>query len=66
VKLIPPTGYPAPFKRGKRSREIPTPFGADVELLQGGQRIARLRVVANCKGLGQSSRCRFRKISTKR
>jgi hypothetical protein len=66
VKLIPPTGYPPPYRRGQAQREIPTPFGADVELLQGGRRIGRLRVVARCDGLGQSSRCRFRKISTKR
>jgi hypothetical protein len=65
VKLIPPTGYPAPFRRGKPSREIPTPFGADIELLQGGRPIGRLRVAAKCAGLGQSSRCRFRKVSTK-
>lgn len=66
VSLIPPTGYPPPFRRGRRNAEIPTPFGADVELLQGGRRISRLRVVARCDGLGQSSRCRFRKISTRR
>ncbi len=65
VKLLPPTGYPPPFRHGPQQREIPTPFGADVELLQGGRRFGRLRVVAKCDGEGQSSRCRFRKISTR-
>lgn len=63
VRLLPPTGYPA-SRRSHRVRN--PPFGADIELLQAGRRLARLRVVGRCIGSGQSSRCRFRRISTKR
>ncbi len=64
VRLISPYDYPV--LRGRREVIRKAPFGADVELLQSGRRIARLRIVARCFTGGQSSRCRFRKISTKR
>jgi hypothetical protein len=66
VKLVSPNGYPPPYRRGPQQALRKTPYGADIELFQSGRRIARLRVVANCLGGGQSARCRFRKISTKR
>ena len=65
VKLESPDGYPPPFRRGRAQRDRKTPFGADIELIQSGRRIARLRIVASCLGGGQSSKCRFRKLSTK-
>ena len=66
VRLVASDGYPPPFRRGPAQRNVLTPFGADIEVLQSGKRIARLRVVALCNGYGQSAKCRFRKISTKR
>lgn len=67
VRLESPNGYPPPFRRGKADqRNIKTPYGADIEVFQSGRRIARLRIVALCNGYGQSAKCRFRKISTKR
>ena len=66
VRLVSPNGYPPPYRRGPQQALRKTPFGADIELFQSGRRIARLRVVASCLGGGQSARCRFRKISTKR
>ncbi len=66
VRLVSPNGYPPPYRRGPQQRNVQTPFGADIEVLQSGRRIARLRVVARCDGGGQSAYCRFRKISTKR
>ena len=66
VQLVSPNGYPPPYRRGPQQALRKTPFGADIELFQSGRRIARLRVVASCLGGGQSARCKFRKISTKR
>ena len=66
VQLVSPNGYPPPYRRGPQQALRKTPFGADIELLQSGRRIARLRIVASCLGGGQSARCKFRKISTKR
>jgi hypothetical protein len=66
VRLVSPDGYPPPYRPGPQQRNRKTPYGADIQVLQGGRRIARLRVVANCNGYGQSAKCRFRKISTKR
>jgi hypothetical protein len=66
VKLVSPNGYPPPYRRGPQQRNVKTPYGADIELFQSGRRIARLRVVARCDGGGQSARCKFRKISTRR
>ena len=66
VRLESPSGYPPPYRPGPQQRNRKTPFGADIELLQSGRRIARLRVVARCDGGGQSAKCKFRKISTKR
>jgi hypothetical protein len=43
----------------------PTPWGVDVEVLQSGHRIARLRAAARCDSFGQSSTCRFKTVSTK-
>jgi hypothetical protein len=63
VRLRASDGYPV--RRGRRERFVTPPFGADIEVLQSGRRIARLRVVARCKGNGQSDYCKFRKISTK-
>ena len=66
VKLESPSGYPPPYRPGPQQRNRKTPFGADIELFQSGRRIARLRIVASCNGGGQSSYCKFRKLSTKR
>ena len=66
VKLESASGYPPPYRPGPQQRNRKTPFGADIELFQSGRRIARLRVIANCDGGGQSSYCKFRKLSTKR
>lgn len=50
-------------------RRIARPYGVDVELLQGGRRIARLRVAGRCDGFaGLSSaliRCPEPKLSRK-
>jgi hypothetical protein len=59
-----PTGYPYTVGHGEGFRH--TPWGADVEVLQSGTRLARLRVAARCDSGGQSSRCRFKKIDTRR
>ena len=64
IRLRALDGYPVRI-RGGRERFVTPPFGADIEVLQSGRRIARLRVVARCRGNGQSDYCRFRKISTK-
>jgi hypothetical protein len=66
VKLESPNGYPPPYRPGPQQRNRKTPFGADIELLQSGRRIARLRVIVNCDGGGQSAKCKFRKLSFKR
>lgn len=66
VKLVSPNGYPPPYRRGPQQALRKSPFGADIELFQSGRRIARLRVVASCLGGGQSARCKFRRISTRR
>jgi hypothetical protein len=57
-----PTGYGV-LRRGRYSFK-PTPFGLDLEVLQSGRRVARLRTIARCDSGGQASRCRFRKIDT--
>ena len=64
VNVISPTGVY--FSRGSDEAFRPTPFGVDVQVLQSGRRIARLRVAARCDSSGQSSRCRFKTVSTKR
>jgi hypothetical protein len=64
VTVITPTGLHF-FARGEE-RFKPTPWGVDVEVLQSGRRVARLRAAARCDSFGQSSRCRFKKIDTKR
>jgi hypothetical protein len=63
VLVEPPTGYPYVVGHGERFRH--TPFGVDVDVLQSGRRLARLRVAGRCDSGGQSSRCRFAKVSTK-
>jgi hypothetical protein len=63
ITVLGPTGLHF-FARGEE-RFKPTPWGVDVTVLQSGHRIARLRVAARCDSFGQSSRCRFKKISTK-
>jgi hypothetical protein len=51
---------------GGRFRFQPTPFGLDVEVLQSDRRVARLRVAARCDlQRGLSSRCRFKRVSTR-
>jgi hypothetical protein len=50
---------------GRHERSKPTPFGVDVEVLQSGQRIARVRIAARCDSYRQSSRCRFKRIDTR-
>lgn len=64
VTVTAPTGLHF-FARGNE-RFKPTPYGVDVEVLQSGHRVARLRVAARCDSFGQSSTCRFKTISTKR
>ena len=57
-----PTGY---FSRNAlNNRIIPTPFGVDVEVLQSGRRIARLRAAGRCDSCGQAANCRFKKVRT--
>ena len=56
-----PTSYP----RGGRGRIIPTPWGVDVEVLQSGRRVARLRAAGRCTQGGQAAKCTFKKVSTK-
>ena len=64
VTVTAPTGLHF-FARGDE-RFKPTPYGVDVEVLQSGHRVARLRVAARCDSFGQSSTCRFKTINTKR
>lgn len=64
VTVTAPTGLHF-FARGAE-RFKPTPYGVDVEVLQSGHRVARLRVAARCDSFGQSSTCRFKTINTKR
>ena len=64
VTVTAPTGLHF-FARGDE-RFKPTPYGVDVEVLQSGHRVARLRVAGRCDSFGQSSTCRFKTISTKR
>jgi len=59
VSVDVPTSYPA------GNRIIPTPWGVDVEVLQSGRRIARLRAAGRCTAGGQAARCTFKKASTK-
>ncbi len=58
VIAISPSGYPA----DRALKFFQTPWGLDLQVLQSGRQIARLRVVARCSGGGQSSRCRFKKV----
>lgn len=53
-----PSGYPA----DRALKFFQTPWGLDLQVLQSGRQIARLKVVARCSGGGQSSRCRFKKV----
>jgi len=59
VFVFVPTSYP----RGNRI--VPTPWGVDVEVLQSGRRVARLRAAGRCTAGGQAAKCTFRKASTK-
>ena len=63
ILVTTPTGLHF-FARGEE-RFKPTPWGVDVEVLQSGRRIARLRAAARCDSFGQSSTCRFKTVSTK-
>jgi len=54
---------PTSYSRGNRI--IPTPWGVDVEVLQSGRRVARLRAAGRCTQGGQAARCTFKKASTK-
>lgn len=60
VTVLIPTGR-ALIVRGEFAFR-PTPFGVDVEVLQSGLRVARLRVAARCDSLVLSSRCRFKRV----
>ena len=62
VFVFVPTSYPS---RVLGRRAIPTPWGVDVEVLQSGRRIARLRAAGRCTQGGQAARCTFKKASTK-
>jgi hypothetical protein len=53
-----PSGYPA----DRALKFFQSPWGLDLQVLQSGRQIARLKVVARCSGGGQSSRCRFKKV----
>jgi len=63
VRVTTPTGLHF-WARGDE-RFKPTPWGVDVEVVQSGRLIARLRAAARCDSFGQSSTCRFRTVSTK-
>jgi hypothetical protein len=63
VRVTTPTGLHF-WARGEE-RFKPTPWGVDVEVVQSGHRIARLRAAARCDSYGQSSTCRFKTVSTK-
>jgi hypothetical protein len=63
ITVLVPRGVRRLGRRGTVFRH--TPFGVVVEVLQGGARIARLRVAGKCRGLDQASRCRFRPLSTR-
>jgi hypothetical protein len=63
ITVVTPVGLHF-WARGEE-RFKPTPFGVDIEVLQSGRRIARVRIAARCDSYGQSSRCRFRKIDTR-
>ncbi len=52
------------FARGDE-RFKPTPWGVDVQVLQSGRRIARLRAAARFDSYGQSSTCKFKTVRTK-
>ena len=64
VTVLIPTGIGL-IVRGRLAFR-PTPFGVDVEVLQSGLRVARLRVAARCdlQG-GLSTGCRFKRVSTR-
>ena len=64
ITVEPPTGLHF-FARGEE-RFKPTPWGVDVEVLQSGRRLARLRAAGRCDSFGQSSTCRFKTINTRR
>jgi hypothetical protein len=63
VLVTTPTGLHFSTRRGEGFK--PTPWGVDVEVLQSGRRIARLRAAARCDSFGQSSKCKFKTVSTK-
>ena len=63
IEVLPPAGYPVYRPRSVIRK---TPFGVVVEAFQAGVRVARLRVAGSCLTSGQSSRCRFTTLSTKR
>jgi len=57
-----PTSYPS---KVLGRRHIPTPWGVDIEVLQSGRRVARLRAAGRCTQGGQAAKCTFKKASTK-
>jgi hypothetical protein len=58
IVVTSPSGYPA----DRALKFFQTPWGLDLQVLQSGRQLARLKVVARCSGGGQSSRCRFKKV----
>jgi hypothetical protein len=62
VLVVSPSGYPAVHSH----RFFQTPYGVDLQVLQGGRPLARLKLVARCSGGGQSSKCRFKKVALAR
>jgi hypothetical protein len=62
VVVTSPAGYPA----DRALKFFQTPYGVDLEVLQAGRRLARLKLVARCSGGGQSSKCRFKKVALAR
>ncbi|HYI38237.1 MAG TPA: hypothetical protein VEX39_16650 [Thermoleophilaceae bacterium] len=62
VLVAVPTSYPS---KVLGRRHIPTPWGVDVEVLQSGRRVARLRAAGRCTQGGQAAKCTFKKASTK-
>jgi hypothetical protein len=62
VLVISPSGYPATHSH----RFFQTPYGVDLQVVQSGRRLARLKLVVRCSGGGQSSKCRFKKVALAR
>ena len=45
---------------------VPVDAEPELQVLQGGRPLARLKLVARCSGGGQSSQCRFKKVALAR